>query len=88
MCSVNLFYVKVSNCIFSNEFQGAELANRIKAVKYVECSAKTHQGIKEVFDQAILTTLLPPKKAGLTRKSCTITWCAANIYTDTIGVPF
>ncbi|KAL3984379.1 stromal interaction molecule 1 [Sarotherodon galilaeus] len=36
---------------------GEELAHQLKAVKYMECSAQTREGVKEVFEEAILATL-------------------------------
>lgn len=34
-------------------FQGLEMARKIGALKYMECSAKTSQGVQEVFTEAI-----------------------------------
>jgi Ras-related C3 botulinum toxin substrate 1 len=49
--------------------EGVAMAKKIKAVKYLECSAKLNEGVKEVFDAAI--------RAGWTKihgkkRSCTI----------------
>jgi len=39
---------------------GERLAQQAGAVKYVECSAMTQRGLKNVFDEAILAALEPP----------------------------
>jgi len=48
--------------------QGQELAKKIKAFKYIECSARTQENLKTVFDEAIKAALfVRPKK-----KKCVI----------------
>lgn len=39
--------------------QGKKMAAKIKAVKYVECSAKQTDGVKEVFEEAVKAVLNP-----------------------------
>lgn len=48
--------------------QGQELARKIKAVKYMECSAKTSEGLKAVFDEAIKAVLFQKRR----KKRCII----------------
>ncbi|RWW21032.1 hypothetical protein GW17_00014817 [Ensete ventricosum] len=55
--------------------QGEELKKVIGASAYIECSSKTQQNVKTVFDAAIKVVLQPPKqkkKKGGVQKSCSI----------------
>jgi len=51
--------------------QGKQVAKRISAKWYLECSAKTQQGLKYVFDQAIRCVLYP-EKLPVRNKRCTL----------------
>eukprot|EP01125_Pyxidicula_operculata_P004442 TRINITY_DN1683_c0_g1_i1.p1 TRINITY_DN1683_c0_g1~~TRINITY_DN1683_c0_g1_i1.p1 ORF type:complete len:202 (-),score=50.15 TRINITY_DN1683_c0_g1_i1:114-719(-) len=55
--------------------EGTELSQQIKAEKYLECSALTGEGLKEVFDGAIRSCLHEEKKTKkrvAKRKACSI----------------
>ncbi|XP_010529177.1 PREDICTED: rac-like GTP-binding protein ARAC2 [Tarenaya hassleriana] len=45
---------------FITTTQGEELRKLIGAVRYIECSSKTQQNVKAVFDTAIRVALRPP----------------------------
>eukprot|EP01115_Flamella_aegyptia_P002796 TRINITY_DN139_c1_g1_i1.p1 TRINITY_DN139_c1_g1~~TRINITY_DN139_c1_g1_i1.p1 ORF type:complete len:191 (-),score=43.34 TRINITY_DN139_c1_g1_i1:65-637(-) len=48
--------------------QGMELSKKLKAIKYMECSAKTQEHLKDVFDEAVRAVLKPKKQ----KKQCII----------------
>nr|POE75343.1 rac-like gtp-binding protein 7 [Quercus suber] len=50
---------------------GEELKNQIGAVAYIECSSKTQQNVKGVFDTSIKLVLEPPKPKKAKRKQRT-----------------
>ena len=47
------------------------MADEVKAVGYLECSARTGEGIQGVFDQAI-RAVLAPKKTPKPRPVCNL----------------
>ncbi|KAJ3003648.1 Rho GTPase [Thoreauomyces humboldtii] len=50
--------------------QGERLARELGAVKFLECSALTQKGLKNVFDEAIIAALDPPQSKK--SKKCSI----------------
>ncbi|BAE57306.1 small GTPase superfamily [Aspergillus flavus] len=51
-------------------FQGEEVRKKIGAYKYLECSARTNEGVREVFEAATRAALLT--KTHKKKKGCTI----------------
>lgn len=52
--------------------EGVEMSRQIGATKYLECSALTQKGLKNVFDEAIRVVLCPPAAATKKGKKCSI----------------
>ncbi|URE09731.1 GTP-binding protein [Musa troglodytarum] len=48
--------------------QGEELRKQIGAAAYIECSSKTQQNVKAVFDTAIKVVLQPPRRKEVPKK--------------------
>ncbi|XP_057490058.1 rac-like GTP-binding protein 5 [Actinidia eriantha] len=69
------FFVDHPGAVPITTAQGEELRKLIGAPAYVECSSKTQQNVKAVFDAAIKVVLQPPKQKKKKRKAqraCTI----------------
>ncbi|KNE59176.1 cell division control protein 42 [Allomyces macrogynus ATCC 38327] len=52
--------------------QGEALARELHMEKYVECSALTQRGLKNVFDEAIVAALAPPAPKKPKKPKCVI----------------
>ena len=55
---------KISQHADSGALQGEEVRRKIGADKYLECSAKTNEGVREVFEHATRSALLANSKKG------------------------
>lgn len=52
--------------------EGRDMASRISAFGYLECSAKTKDGVREVFEMATRAALQVRKRKK--RSGCTLLW--------------
>lgn len=52
--------------------QGIQMAKEINAVRYLECSALTQKGLKNVFDEAIRAVLMPVAPTKRNQRKCVI----------------
>lgn len=57
---------------FVTKAMGEALREDLKAYKYLECSARTQEGLKQVFDEAIRCVLISQSNAGKQKKKCVI----------------
>ncbi|CAH8659918.1 unnamed protein product [Dicrocoelium dendriticum] len=61
--------LKHNSVPFVSYQRGLAMCKKINAHKYLECSALTQKGLKNVFDEAIRAVLAPPEKKKKTRCS-------------------
>ncbi|KAK1274297.1 Rac-like GTP-binding protein ARAC3 [Acorus gramineus] len=70
------FFIDHPGAVPITTAQGEELKKLIGAPAYIECSSKTQQNVKAVFDAAIKVVLQPPKqkkkKKRKSQKACSI----------------
>jgi Ras-related C3 botulinum toxin substrate 1 len=57
-------------CTMVTKAEGDTMVKDIGAIKYLECSALTQNGLKQVFDDAIRAALTPKKK--VSKSGCTL----------------
>ena len=65
----------IRNPLITNaSIQGEEIRKKIGAYKYLECSARTNEGVQEVFEAATRAALLKITKPsrGSGKKKCSI----------------
>ena len=51
---------------------GENLKDELKAFKYLECSARTQEGLKQVFDEAIRCVLINQSSTTVKKRKCLI----------------
>ncbi len=55
-----------------SESEALKLAQTIKASGYIECSAKSRDGVKAVFSEAVLVALDPDRAKKNIKKKCLV----------------
>eukprot|EP00600_Ochromonadales_sp_CCMP1393_P003467 CAMPEP_0174989870 /NCGR_PEP_ID=MMETSP0004_2-20121128/20977_1 /TAXON_ID=420556 /ORGANISM="Ochromonas sp., Strain CCMP1393" /LENGTH=167 /DNA_ID=CAMNT_0016243357 /DNA_START=218 /DNA_END=721 /DNA_ORIENTATION=+ len=57
---------------FVSRVAGEQLKEELKAYKYLECSARTQEGLKQVFDEAIRCVLINKSSTKKKKSKCMI----------------
>lgn len=57
---------------FISKLQGEGLKEELRGLKYLECSARTQEGVKNVFDEVIRCVIGSQTSATVKKKKCTI----------------
>jgi Ras-related C3 botulinum toxin substrate 1 len=57
---------------FISRAQGESLKEELKAFKYLECSARTQEGLKQVFDEAIRCVLISQSSSSQKKRKCIV----------------
>ncbi|KAE8662219.1 Rac-like GTP-binding protein 2 [Hibiscus syriacus] len=68
-----------------NTAQGEELRKQISAAYYIECSSKTQQNVKAVFDAAIKVVIKPPQKQKEKKKKPSRGCLMSDVETSSAG---
>ncbi|KAK1265596.1 Rac-like GTP-binding protein 2 [Acorus gramineus] len=64
-----LAFSLISRASYENVMKkGEELRKQIGAAGYIECSSKTQQNVKAVFDTAIKVVLQPPRRKEIAKR--------------------
>ena len=50
--------------------EAQKLCKELGCVKYLECSARTQEGLQQLFDEAIRACVTPPSEGGKKKKGC------------------
>jgi len=66
---VSILPTNVPEFILTSSTQAEDVRKKIGAQKYLECSAKTNEGVREVFEHATRAALLTRKEK---KKKCVI----------------
>lgn len=55
-------HIHISHSHLTNTAQAEDVRKKVGAVKYLECSAKTNEGVREVFEHATRAALMTKKE--------------------------
>ncbi len=78
---ITFFYFAAKRKFVSSE-EGRQKASEIGSLRYLECSAKTQEGLHEVFNEAIRAVVMPPSPLDKIGSACC---CCSRRTGDGVG---